>query len=74
MIEWRKDGAPIQQGGRVTVFLNGTLHVSFSRDGDEGSYSCFATLVTGSGVVEQKESVAATLYFACKKVLIIFVM
>ncbi len=66
IIEWRKNGAAVQQRNGVTVFNNGTLHKTTTQTSDEGSYSCFASLLTSGGIIQQKESVAAMLYFACK--------
>ncbi|XP_022107057.1 protein sidekick-1-like [Acanthaster planci] len=63
-IQWKHNNAPMSAGGRVAVYPNGTLHVSPTQSGDEGTYSCIASLTSSGGFVDQKESVAAMLYFA----------
>ncbi|XP_038046888.1 protein sidekick-1-like [Patiria miniata] len=63
-IQWKHNSAPVSAGGRVAVYPNGTLHVSPTQRGDEGTYSCIASLTSSGGFVDQRESLAATLYFA----------
>ena len=65
-VQWKHNSTPLSAGGRVTIFPNGTLQLVSTQTGDEGTYSCTASLVASGGLLEQRESLAAMLYFACK--------
>ncbi|XP_033643360.1 Down syndrome cell adhesion molecule-like protein 1 homolog [Asterias rubens] len=63
-VQWKHNSTPLSAGGRVTIFPNGTLQLVSTQTGDEGTYSCTASLVVSGGLLEQRESLAAMLYFA----------
>ncbi|KAJ8038329.1 Down syndrome cell adhesion molecule-like [Holothuria leucospilota] len=66
VVQWRRNNSPLQinSDSRLNQFPNGTLYITATQTGDEGRYSCLASVIGTTGIVEQRTSVEAELKFA----------
>ena len=62
-ISWEKDGATVTPVGRFSYLVNGSLSISPTQAGDNGTYSC----VVADQSNQQREERSASLMFACKE-------
>ena len=60
-LEWRKNGVPLTDGGRVSGATTGTLTLTGLLDADEGNYSLVATSPNGPATVATLTSPNASL-------------
>lgn len=64
-ISWEKGGATVTPVGRFSYLVNGSLLISPTQAGDNGTYSC----VVADQSNQQREERSASLTFACKELL-----